>query len=432
MTAPPTYSSHATATLEHARMLDHGDAFPTLRPRFHVPLDAEGREIAYFCGNSLGLQPRATEAELLTELDTWARLAVDGHFDGPHPWMRTHEEVAAPLARIVGALPSEVVAMNTLTVNLHLLLVSFYRPEGRRRKIIIEEKAFPSDQYAVMSQLRFHGCDPEHDLIELPLGEDGLFDRQRALDLIHLYRDEAAMLLLGGVNYYNGQLFDIPALIDAAHAAGMVAGLDLAHAAGNVPLHLHEWNADFAVWCSYKYLNSGPGGTAACFVHARHEHAPDLPRFSGWWGHDPATRFAMPRQFMPAPGADGWQLSNPAVLPMAALRASLALFEEAGMPALRAKSLRLTGWLEQLLRAGQRDTWSIITPADPEQRGCQLSIRLHERGRACFDHLHRQGIVCDWREPDVIRAAPVPMYNTFEDVWRLADAFHTFWRDSAV
>jgi kynureninase len=416
---PDTIFRHSASVMTH-------DPLAHFRERFLIPIDKHGDEIAYFCGNSLGLQPRNVREAIDAELDSWAGLAVDGHFSGSHPWMTCHEEVAAPLSRIVGARPDEVVAMNTLSVNLHLLMVSFYHPRGRKRKIVIEEKAFPSDQYAVASQLRFHGADPATDLIEIPLGADGLFDTEMAAELLGSLRDEAVLLLLGGVNYYNGQYFDIPRLTEAAHEAGMLVGVDLAHAAGNVPLKLHDWDVDFAAWCSYKYMNAGPGSTAGAFVHERHASNADLPRFAGWWGHDKSTRFAMPHDFVPSPGAEGWQLSNPSVLPMAALRASLELFDEAGMDALREKSVRLTAYLEQLLLARASDEWSIITPSAPDSRGCQLSVRFREHGREMFDWLHAHGIVCDWREPDVIRMAPVPMYNSFSDIERLAECFHAF------
>ncbi|MCZ7558369.1 MAG: kynureninase [Bacteroidia bacterium] len=413
-------------TSRHTTIPDSRDSLAHFRERFHIPRAKDGNDIAYFCGNSLGLQPIAAREAIEIELASWAELAVDGHFSGAHPWMTYHEELAEPLARIVGARPDEVVAMNTLSVNLHLLMVSFYRPQGKKRKIVIEEKAFPSDQYAVASQLRFHGADPARDLVEIPLGADGLFDTDTATELLHSLRDEAALLLLGGVNYYNGQYFDIPRLTQAAHAAGMQVGVDLAHAAGNVPLRLHDWDVDFAAWCSYKYMNAGPGSTAGAFVHKRHASNADLPRFAGWWGHDKSTRFAMPHDFVASPGADGWQLSNPSILPMAALRASLQLFDQAGMEALREKSVRLTAYLEHLLLAQASEEWRIITPSSPEARGCQLSVRFREHGRGMFQWLHAHGIVCDWREPDVIRMAPVPLYNTFADVERLAECFHAY------
>ncbi len=412
-------------------VLDAQDTLAPFRSRFHIPPGRAGGDAAYFCGNSLGLQPRGVREAIDTVLDTWGGLAVDGHFAGSHPWMTYHEDLAGPLSRIVGARPEEVVAMNTLSVNLHLLMVSFYRPSGSRKKIIIEEKAFPSDQYAAASQLRFHGADPTVDLVEIPLGDDGLFDSDRAVDLLRAHRDDAALLLLGGMNYYNGQFFDIKRLTDAAHESGITVGVDLAHAAGNVPLHLHDWDVDFAAWCSYKYMNAGPGSTGGAFVHERHGKRPDLQRFAGWWGHDKTTRFAMPHDFVPSAGADGWQLSNPSILPLAALRASLALFDEAGMPALREKSIRLTGYLETLLNAQRRDEWSIITPSASEARGCQLSLRIRRRGRDLFNCLQQRDIICDWREPDVIRMAPVPLYNSFADVRRLAENFHSFWEADA-
>jgi kynureninase len=420
---------HCDESRAAAEARDAADALASYRKRFLFPKHRDGKDVAYFCGNSLGLQPTTARDAIETELRTWSELAVDGHFDGAHPWMHYHEELAAPLARLVGAMPHEVVAMNTLTVNLHLLMVSFYRPAGRKRKIIIEEKAFPSDRYAAASQLRFHGAHPVEDLVEIPMSSDGLFDNDEAAALLHSLRDEAALLLLGGVNYYNGQCFDMPRLIEAAHEAGIVAGLDLAHAAGNVQLSLHDWNTDFAVWCSYKYLNAGPGAVAGCYVHERHARE-DIPRFAGWWGHDARTRFTMPHHFAPHEGADGWQLSNPSILSMAPLRASLDIFDDAGMQALREKSLSLTSYLELLLKSRPRETWSIITPNRGEARGCQLSIRIHERGRELFDHLKRHGIICDWREPDVLRAAPVPLYTSYEDVCLLAHHFHEFWEST--
>ncbi len=406
--------------------MDDADPLGGFRAQFHIPRSPGGEDQIYLCGNSLGLQPVAARDFVEQELRDWAELGVEGHFHAKHPWMPYHETLTEQTARIVGALPVEVVTMNTLTVNLHLLMVSFYRPTASRYKIIIEEKAFPSDQYAAASQLRFHGFDPADGVVEIPMDADGHFSTDAALATIARHRGDAALLLLGGVNYYNGQLFDIPAITRAARDAGITVGVDCAHAAGNVPLRLHDWDVDFAAWCSYKYLNAGPGCTAACFVHERHARRDDLPRFTGWWGHDKATRFAMPPEFRPIEGAEGWQLSNPSILPLAALRASLELFDRAGMDALRAKSLRLTGYLEFLLRGRSRAEWSIITPGDPAQRGCQLSLRVSRRGRQLFDHLAAAGVICDWREPDVIRVAPVPLYNSFTDVRRFAARFHAF------
>jgi kynureninase len=405
---------------------DAADPLRSYRTRFHVPENREGTPHIYLCGNSLGLQPRDAKRFIEEELEDWASLGVEGHFRARHPWMRYHEELSSQSATIVGALPREVVVMNTLTVNLHLLMVSFYRPTTHRYRIIIEEKAFPSDQYAVASQARFHGHDPTDAVVEIPMDTEGLFSTDGVLETIDRYRDSAALLLLGGVNYYNGQFFDIAAITDSARAAGITVGVDLAHAAGNVPLQLHAWDVDFAAWCTYKYLNGGPGSTAACFVHERHAENTDLQRFAGWWGHDKKTRFAMPHEFVPIPGAEGWQLSNPSILPLAALRASLSLTAEAGMGALRAKSERLTGYLEFLLLRKQREEWSIITPHDAAARGCQLSLRIRHDGKALFDHLSSHDVICDWREPDVIRVAPVPLYNTFGEVARFAELFHDY------
>ncbi len=402
--------------------MDAADPLRSYRAEFHIPQTPEGEDQIYLCGKSLGLQPVNARTYVEEELRDWAALGVEGHFRAAHPWMPYHELLTRQTADIVGALPVEVVTMNTLTVNLHLLMVSFYRPTPARHKIIIEEKAFPSDQYAVASQLRVHGFDPVEGVVEIPLDDAGRFSTDAVLETIERHGREAA-LLLGGVNYYNGQLFDIAAITRAAHEAGITVGIDCAHAAGNVALRLHDWNVDFAAWCSYKYLNAGPGSTAGCFVHERHADS-DLPRFAGWWGHDKSSRFAMPPHFRPIAGAEGWQLSNPSILPLAALRASLELFDRAGMSALRRKSEQLTGYLAFLLHRVPRTEWSVITPQDPAERGCQLSIRVPKNGRRIFDDLSAAHVVCDWREPDVIRVAPVPLYNSFEDVWRFANLFH--------
>ncbi len=412
-----------------AARADAEDPLRDFRSRFHLPPGRDGAAAVYFCGNSLGLQPKTTARFIAEELEDWARLGVEGHFHARHPWMPYHEFLAENTAAIVGAAAEEVVVMNTLTVNLHLMMVSFYRPTSARHKIIIEARAFPSDQYAVASQLRFHGYDPADAMVEIPIGEDGRFRTDTVLETIDRHRDTAALLLLGGVNYYNGQLFDIGTITAHARKAGVTVGIDCAHAAGNVPLQLHDWDVDFAAWCSYKYLNAGPGSTAGCFVHARHADDSTLPRFAGWWGHDRDSRFAMPPDFVPMRGAEGWQLSNQSILPLAALRASTDMFAEAGMDALRAKSLRLTGYLEFLLHAQSRDAWHVITPSDPAQRGCQLSLRIDRDGRALFDHLAANDVICDWREPDVIRVAPVPLYNSFADVARFAALFHAYFND---
>ncbi|MGB3618566.1 MAG: kynureninase [Catalinimonas sp.] len=414
MTAP-TYD----ALLDDARARDAADPLRRFRDEFLLP-EHEGRPALYFCGNSLGLQPKGVAAAVQIELDDWARLGVEGHFRGRNPWVDYHRRLAEPLGRIVGARPGEVVAMNALTVNLHLLLVSFYRPTAGRYKIIVEGGAFPSDQYALASQVRHHGFDPDDAIVELHPrpGEHGL----RTEDItaaIGQTGEALALVMMGGVNYYTGQWFDLPAITAAGHKVGATVGFDLAHAAGNVVLNLHDWNVDFAAWCTYKYLNSGPGGVAGAFVHERHARAFDLPRFAGWWGHDEATRFRMDKIFRPMPGAEGWQLSNAPILAMAAHRAALDVFDAAGgMGPLRKKSEALTGYLYHLLRdvPGVR----VITPADPAARGCQLSLLTGEDGRAQYERLARAGVVVDRREPNVIRVAPTPLYNTFEEAYRFA------------
>ena len=416
----------APLTFPSAAALDAADPLAAFRQEFHIPAGPDGRPCAYFCGNSLGLQPTSAAAAVAQELADWARLGVEGHFHGTSPWLHYHETLAEPTARLVGARPLEVVVMNSLTVNLHLLLVSFYRPTATRYKILLEGGAFPSDQYALESQARLHGLDPADALVELlpRPGEHTLRTEDIEARIAEL-GDSLATVLIGGVNYYTGQAFDMAAIARAGHAAGALVGFDLAHAAGNLPLHLHDWDVDFACWCSYKYLNSGPGGPAGVFVHERFAHRPDLLRLAGWWGHDPADRFQMKKGFRPMPGAAGWQLSNAPILPMAVHRASLALVDRAGgMAALRRKSEQLTAYLEHLIQGLDLppDVLEIITPADPAQRGCQLSVLVHRRGRALFDHLAAQGVVADWREPNVIRLAPVPFYNSFADVARAGAA----------
>lgn len=416
----------------HAAALDVADPLRGLRDEFHLPLH-DGAPQAYFVGNSLGLQPKGARAHVEQVLDKWASEAVEGHFTGEAQWLDYHALVRDGLARVVGAQPSEVVAMNSLTVNLHLLLVSFYRPTRERPAILLEAGSFPSDRYALESQVRFHGFDPATDLIEVEPDEaDGTISMAAIERAIATHGPRLALVLWPGVQYRTGQAFDLAAITRLAHAAGAIAGFDLAHAVGNLPLALHDAGADFAVWCHYKYMNAGPGAVAGAFVHARHARS-DRPRFAGWWGHDAATRFRMGPQFMPTPGADGWQLSNPPILALAPLRASLALFDRAGMPALRAKSERLTGYLEQLIDAGLRDVLQVLTPRDAAQRGCQLSLRVRggrERGRQLFEFLAARGVLGDWREPDVIRISPVPLYNTYGDVLRFARTVQE-WRHAA-
>jgi len=408
-----------------AREQDAADALASYRARYRIPADAAGEPVVYFCGNSLGLQPVEAQAFVQRELDDWARLAVEAHFSAGSPWFGYHELFREPAARLVGARPGEVVMMNGLTTNLHLMMVSFYRPTAERPCILMENAAFPSDTYAVKSQIAFHGHDPQRDLIELrPREGEATLRTADVEEFLAREGQRIALLLLGGVSYFTGQRFDLERIAAAARSQGCVVGLDLAHAAGNVPLRLHDWDVDFAAWCSYKYLNSGPGGVGGCFVHERHARRPELPRFAGWWGNDPASRFRMHLQpeFEPFPGAEGWQVSNPSILAMAPLRAALADFDGAGMDALREKSKRLTGYLEWWVRHACGERIEILTPGDIEARGCQLSLRVAGGSESLFDELREAGIVCDQRKPDVIRLAPVPLYNSFHDVWRCGRA----------
>ena len=413
-----------------ATALDANDPLRTYRDAFHIPPHGEG-EMLYLCGNSLGLQPRAARTLVTEELDYWATLAVEGHFRGKFPWMDYHEFVRDQLADVVGAKPSEVVAMNSLTTNLHLMMVSFYRPTTERPAILMEAGAFPSDRHAMESQIRFHGFDPATDLIEVePDQQDGTFSMAAIERAIAEHGPRLALVLWPGIQYRTGQAFDLAEIARLGHAQGAVVGVDLAHAVGNLPLRLHDSGVDFAMWCHYKYLNSGPGAVAGCFVHARHAQT-DRPRFAGWWGHEKNTRFRMGPEFVPTPGAEGWQLSNPPILGLAPLRASLELFDKAGgMEAVRTKSLKLTGLLEALIRARLADVLQIVTPADPAQRGAQLSLRVagwRDRGRELFEYLMSVGVVGDWREPDVIRISPAPLYNRYMDVHRFVEEVET-WR----
>lgn len=405
---------------------DAGD--PGHRHLFHIP-PAEGGsypETAYFAGNSLGLQPRATRVELLEDLDDWARLGVEGHLDAARPWLPYHSLLTEPAARLVGAKPSEVVVMNSLTVDLHLLMVSFYRPEGRRTRIVIEDSAFPSDSYAVRSQARFHNLDPDTTVVRLKPreGEDTL-RTEDVVGFLAAEGDTVALVLLGGVNYLTGELLDMAAITEAGRAAGCVVGWDLAHAAGNVPLKLHEWGADFAAWCSYKYLNSGPGALAGVFVHERHHGDPAVRRFEGWWSTEEATRFEMTPASRPPRSADAWQISNPPIFAMGPVRTSLRLFDEVGMPALRERSLRLTGYLRELFdEVLPGRPLEVITPREPERHGCQLSVRLLEgsAGELTKRLRYEHGVIADARQPDIVRFAPVPLYSSYLDCWRAATA----------
>ncbi len=394
------------------------------RERFHIPTDSNGKPFIYFVGNSLGLMPKATRGLIEQELDDWASLAVDAHLAGQTPWYSYHETVREGAARIVGARPHEVVCMNSLTVNLHLMMATFYRPTKARGKILMEDPAFPSDTYAIKSQIAHHGFDPNEALVLARPREGEFTVRQEDIEaLLEKHGDEIALVLLAGVNFFTGQLFEIEKITAAAQKRGCLVGIDLAHAVGNAPLALHDWKVDFAVWCSYKYLNSGPGAVAGAFVHERHATNRDLPRLAGWWGNDPATRFRMQLEpeFVPVPSADSWAISNPPIFSMAPLRASFAIFDEAGgMEALRAKSLKLTGYLQFLLEQAPSGSFTIITPTAPEARGCQLSILVHDKPKELFAKLEAAGVKCDFREPNVIRAAPAPLYNTFHEVWRFA------------
>lgn len=410
-----------TQLLDKARQLDAEDTLAHFRSQFHLPTDSQGSPLIYFCGNSLGLQPKNATRYLETSLEKWKTQAVEGHFQQPDPWLSYHKLLKKPLAHICGAKEHEVVSMNNLTTNLHLMMVSFYRPSTDRYKILLEAGAFPSDQYAVESQVRFHGYAPEDAIIEMKprAGEETL----RTEDILHTIEQQAnqlALVLFPGIQYYSGQLFDMERITAGAHQAGAKAGFDLAHAVGNVPLRLHDWNVDFAVWCTYKYLNAGPGNNGGAFVHERYAEAHDLPRFAGWWGHDEGERFQMKKGFKPMYGVDGWQLSNVNILSTAVQRASMEITAAAGMENLRAKSIGLTAFLEECILSldpeGKRIR--IITPRDPEARGCQLSMLSASHGRQLFDKLTTAGIVVDWREPDVIRVAPTPLYNTFGEVYR--------------
>ncbi|PYK42427.1 MAG: kynureninase [Verrucomicrobia bacterium] len=411
---------------EFAQQLDAKDPLHSFRDRFHLPLGNNGEPLIYFAGNSLGLMPKSAKQIVEQELEDWARLGVDAHLKGKTPWYSYHETLREPTARLVGAQPSEVICMNSLTVNLHLMMATFYRPTNSRFKILMEEPAFPSDTYAIKTQIVHHRFEPREALVLARPGEGEFTVRtEEILDLIEKHAGELAVVLIGGVNFFTGQLFDIPTITTAAQKHGIPVGIDLAHAIGNVPLFLHDWNVDFAVWCSYKYLSAGPGAVAGVFVHERHATNTDLPRLAGWFGNDPTTRFRLhlEPEFIPVASADGWQISNPPILSMAPLRASLAIFEEAGgMESLRQKSVKLTSYLQFLLEdGGSRKRFNVITPREVTERGCQLSIQVQEHPKVLFGKLGAAGVKCDFREPNVIRAAPTPLYNTFHEVWRFAN-----------
>jgi len=404
--------------------LDSEDSLRDFRNRFHLPLGKDGQPLIYLAGNSLGLMPKSARELVDQELGDWARLAVDAHLSAQTPWYSYHETLREPTARLVGAQPNEVICMNSLTVNLHLMMATFYRPTKERFKILMEEPAFPSDTYAVKSQIVHHGFDP-NDALVLARPREGEFTiRQDDIqDLLEKNGDQIALVLFAGVNFFTGQLFDIEKITAIAQKRGITVGIDLAHAIGNVPLALHEWNVDFAAWCSYKYLNAGPGAVAGAFVHERHATNRKLPRLAGWFGNDPATRFRLhlEPEFIPVASADSWQISNPPIFSMAPLRASLAIFDEAGgMDALRAKSIKLTGYLQFLIESAKHSKLNVITPRETEARGCQFSILVHEHPKELFSKLEDAGVKCDFREPNVIRAAPMPLYNTFHEIWRFA------------
>lgn len=410
-------------SLEFALQFDKSDELSDYRQRFHIPT-VNGKDALYFTGNSLGLQPKTVKSHLIQELEDWAKFGVEGHFEAKNPWVSYHKILSEPFARLVGAQPDEVVAMNGLSVNLHLMMVSFYQPKGKRTKIICEAKAFPSDQYMLESQVKFHGLNPEETIIEVsPREGEHCIREEDILSCIEEVGDELALVFWGGVNYYTGQVFDMPKITEVAKEVGAFVGFDLAHGVGNVSLNLHDWGVDFACWCSYKYLNSGPGSVSGIFVHNKHENNKDLPRFAGWWGHDEERRFLMEKGFVPMKGAQGWQLSNAAVFSMAPCKASMDIFDEVGLPKLIEKSRKLTNFMEfvfnDISERYDNCNFEIITPKEERYRGCQLSVLMHGQGKEMFDYITKEGVIADWREPNVIRLAPVPLYNSFEDIFKL-------------
>ena len=398
--------------------MDQNDELKSYRDSFHFPVDSNGNKILYFAGNSLGLQPKTTKEAVEQELDDWANFAVEGHFKAKNPWMPYHELLTNDMAEIVGAKPEEVVVMNSLTANLHFLMISFYNPTKKRFKILIESDAFPSDRFAVKSQLKLHGFDPKNDLIEWsPRGNENLLRIEDLQEIIKKNGDEIALILVGGVNYYTGQLLDLKKIAKIGHSKGCKVGIDLAHGVGNVNLKLHESGIDFAAWCTYKYLNSGPGSLGGIFVHNKHKKNKSLKRLTGWWGQNKSKRFKMREELDISNGAEGWQLSNPAILSMAAIKASLELFRKVGMNKLRMKSINLTGYLEYLILQMNNKNIDIITPKDPNQRGCQLSIKLNNSNKILHENLRLNNVITDWRDPNVMRCAPVPFYNSYQDVY---------------
>jgi len=408
--------------IEYAKDQDLHDPLAHYRKKFHIPKNSEGDEWLYFTGNSLGLQPKETKNHIKQELDDWANLGVEGHFEAKNPWMPYHEFLTETMAQIVGAKPIEVVIMNTLTTNLHLLMVSFYQPTKLKHKILIESDAFPSDRYAVETQLKFHGFDPSDSLIEWsPRKGETLLNIEDLESILESQGEEIALLLIGGVNYYTGQYLDLKKISQLGRRKGCKVGIDLAHGVGNIQPNLHESGVDFAAWCTYKYMNSGPGSLGGIFVHERYANDQTLKRFAGWWSQNKATRFDMRQPLDITPGAEGWQLSNPPILSMAAIKASLELFNEVGMNALIKKSRLLTGYLEYLILELNNKDISIITPTDPEQRGCQLSIQVKNANKSLHTKLTEAHVITDWRTPDVIRCAPVPFYNSFKDVFKMVE-----------
>ena len=408
-------------SLEFARKCDNLDTLASFRNKFHIPKDSSGKELIYLCGNSLGLQPKATSEYIQKELKDWANLGVEGHTEAEHPWLPYHEFLTENMAKIVGAKPSEVIVMNGLTTNLHLMMVSFYQPTKTKYKIVIESDAFPSDKYAVESQLKFHGYDPKDALVLWkPRDGEELCRFEDLEEIMKQQGDEIAVLMIGNTNYYSGQSFPLKKITELGHNYQCKVGFDLAHGVGNIQPDLHKTGADFAVWCTYKYLNSGPGSLGGCFVHERHADDKKINRFTGWWGHNKQTRFNMRHEFDALSGAEGWQLSNPPILSMAAIRASLDTFAEAGFENLRKKSIKLTGYLEYLVDNLKDERINIITPRNPEERGCQLSIQVKSADKKLHTKLTEAGVISDWREPDVIRVAPAPLYNSFEDVYHFS------------